>query len=688
VPLHQLPWIRSFLLNFEYSKKFQFSLYMSFFCALFIGSLLLRSENDLSSRYPLQIFGLKYFQELNILLQKIIENEFSSKITNQANLADHTVLQSQIDESLFLIGKNNALLEVRFFPIDDAFMEDLNFYYSQLLLDWNEIKKIRFNKDDEQKSLLHYKLIENSSFLIDKAKEAFQLTQNFDSGTNRLLNIYANALPNMRFIISRVLFDTQIIDNKEDLTVQKAADIAAMKLHLQSSREYIFQNLQEAQTELGLNGPTFDLNRKEQNLLNDLVSATTDFSRQIDLEVLQPPEEAHEFSTTIKTGKQSLAIILNLMSEISTELDAILSTQLNVLHKRKYFGFGFIIFGIFLGLLFYLTRVIRRPLADLKIAIEEVSKGNLSARVPITSNDEVADMCIAFNTMATFFEKIMVDAKRLATDLAESTANIYTTKEKLETNLTNQDKTISQISTHTKGVSRTVRDFVLFLQEVNNTTALTAHLTTRGKQGLRDIESIIQRMSSSSTHVITNLSLLQKKLISIHDVIQKIVMIADQINLLSLNTAIRADKKDLKNLGFSIIANQISELSDETAAVTLDFEEVITAIANAVTTAYKDIDNFSSQIKTHISDVQEVHDALKHLVGLTETQVTSFETINKGMQEQSKRASYIHESICLLNEASRKTTQAIRYLYLEIEYLYHASHNLQTMTKNYTKEQS
>lgn len=683
--LHTIPWVRSFLLDFEYSKKFQFSLCVAFFCALFIGSLLLRSEHDLTSRYPLQIFGLKYFQELNILLQKIIENEFSSKITNQINLADHSPLQSQIDESLFIIGKNNTLLESRFFSHSDPIMEDLNFYYSQLLLDWSEIKKIPFNKDDNQKSLLHYKLIENVNLIINKAKEAFQLTQNFDSGTSRLLNIYANKLPTMRFIISRVLFDTQIIDNKDDLTVQNAVDIAALKLNLQSSREYVFQNLQEAQNELGLDGPTFDLNRNEQTLLNDLILATADFSRQIDLEVLQTPEGNREFSQIIKTGKQSLNIILNLMSEIASELDAILSTQLHVLRKRKYFGFGFILFGTFLGLLFYLTRVIRRPLADLKTAIEELGKGNLSARVPITSRDEVADMCIAFNAMATFFEKIMIDAKRLATNLADSTSNIYATRELLETNLASQEKAICQISNNTKGMGKTVQDFILALQEVSNAAALTAHLTKLGNQSFDDMENTIHHMSSTSKNIVAILSLLQHKLISINNVIGKIITIADQINLLSLNTAIRADKKDLKNLGFSIIANQISELSDETAAVTLDFEESMRNIVSAVDISYKEVEEFSSQIKSQLSDAQEIQKALKQLVELTQTQIASFETINRGMQQQAKRAHTIHESICLLSGASKKTSQSIRYLYLEIEYLHHASHNLQMMTKNYTK---
>jgi methyl-accepting chemotaxis protein len=117
----------------------------------------------------------------------------------------------------------------------------------------------------------------------------------------------------------------------------------------------------------------------------------------------------------------------------------------------------------------------------------------------------------------------------------------------------------------------------------------------------------------------------------------------------------------------------------------LDMEQVVQTIIDSVQAAVQEVDKFSKQIQGQVTDALVVREELIKLISRTQEQVSAFEMVNKGMQEQTQRATQIHESINELTNAAQKTTKSVRNLYLEIEYIYHATTNLQNVTKNFTK---
>jgi methyl-accepting chemotaxis protein len=195
------------------------------------------------------------------------------------------------------------------------------------------------------------------------------------------------------------------------------------------------------------------------------------------------------------------------------------------------------------------------------------------------------------------------------------------------------------------------------------------------------MEDIMHQMAKASMSIVRTLSDLQDKVGKINNVINTIVRIADQINLLSLNTAIRSGKPGTQHLGFSIVADKISELADQTALATLDMEALVEQIIEKVSNSVLVVDKFSDQIRNQVFEAAEIGDQLKKLIANAQTQFEGFETVNMGMQNQTKRAAQIHESITRLTSSAQNTTQSVRNLYLEIEYLHHSVNNLQSKTQ-------
>jgi methyl-accepting chemotaxis protein len=194
----------------------------------------------------------------------------------------------------------------------------------------------------------------------------------------------------------------------------------------------------------------------------------------------------------------------------------------------------------------------------------------------------------------------------------------------------------------------------------------------------------MHEMLSASSKIVATLTSLREKLGDIHQVIFAIVRIADQSNLLSLNTAIRASKSGSEGRGFVIIADKIREMAEQIAFATLDIEKAIEDIVSEVQISVQEVESFSIQILTQVQETTDIGNQLKKLIDDTQEQVTDFERINEGMQYQTKGIIAINQVIEELRCNVQESAFAVRRLHLEIEYLYDSSYTLRDTIKKFS----
>lgn len=331
----------------------------------------------------------------------------------------------------------------------------------------------------------------------------------------------------------------------------------------------------------------------------------------------------------------------------------------------------------------YLTRVIRHPLENLVHAAQELSNGNLSVRIPITTNDEVAAITSAFNTMGAYYENILKRAAGIIDQIFVTSTTISSYTKEFESNMNSQERIVRQITSHAASLQKGEEEFAQVLQKANEAASKTGMLAEMSHESLHGMETIIHKMLSASSNIVTTLSSLKDKLGDVHHVIFAIVKIADQSNLLSLNTAFRAAKSGNEGRGFVIIADKIREMAEQIALATLDIEKVVEDIVEAVKMTVQEVEGFAAKLITQVEDTSEVGSHLRNLIKFTQEQATDFEQINLGMQDQTKGIIAINQVIGELRVNVQESAFAVRKLYLEMEYLYESSNTLQDTVKQF-----
>lgn len=362
------------------------------------------------------------------------------------------------------------------------------------------------------------------------------------------------------------------------------------------------------------------------------------------------------------------------------ELEAILESRLEYLQIQQNLSvlitFVCTLAGCLLG--FWIMRQISYPLTQLVEAARRLSEGDLSARVPQISRDEVGQVGVAFNQMADSFQELIGQLQWTGIQLTTSTTEIAATAKQQEATIVQQEATTKQIAATAHEISNSAKEFAKTMNQVSSMAEKTSSLATSGKAGLTMMETIMRQMVDAAGNIASKLAILNEKAGSITSIITTISKVADQTNLLSLNAAIEAEKAGEYGRSFAVIAREIRRLADQTANALMDIEKMVTEMVSAVSAGVMGVDKFSEEIHTGVNQVTTVGEQLTEIIEQVQQQTVGFETVNQGMQNQSRGAEEINESINQLSEAAQQTTESIRQFHNAIEQLNNAAQEMQT----------
>jgi ABC-type transport system substrate-binding protein/methyl-accepting chemotaxis protein len=187
--------------------------------------------------------------------------------------------------------------------------------------------------------------------------------------------------------------------------------------------------------------------------------------------------------------------------------------------------------------------------------------------------------------MATSIDHVSQNAEELAQFVDETTeaieqmaSSIRTVAESTEALAESAEKTarsMQAIDESTRSIGESVKETTVLAEEVARSADAGSKLVTETAKSVSKIKEAID----AATETITRLG---KRSEQIGEVTHVIDGIADRTHLLALNASILAAQAGPQGRGFRIVAAEIKELSERTAASTREIEEMIKAVREDV----------------------------------------------------------------------------------------------------------
>ena len=488
------------------------------------------------------------------------------------------------------------------------------------------------------------------------------------------------------------------IDNKlltmNDSFIELAeTDNATQSASIIEDLEYQLSNLQVDKDYVNRlatgvdDGGTIASFNEQYDLLMEAVNGTNGLialQRQKLSEVDKAAKAQKEAKEALETALADINTLFDAVQKQSLEgQNAILeSVQANLVRNIIVAALG-LVAAIFLAVI--VTRSISKPLGRINKGLSQLSKGDLSTKLPQEGNDEFSALSAKVNSLTDSLRELVGNILEQEKRLIDITKESVELGNKSLSEVDKQREQVTVTSTNTKHVQEKSRSN---LAQINEAMDALRDITKQST----DIGQLVQKSSQqvgnqakqadSSAQIINRLDDNSRNIGSILDVIKTI---AEQTNLLALNAAIEAARAGEQGRGFAVVADEVRTLANRTHDSTEEIEQMIGNLQKDAAQAVKAINagreqaqegvEITQQVSQQVESIREIIERLsdinEHIVADTEQQDVLLGDVAKSLNRivaladssaQSTRQS--NESTMLLDAQTESLRKAVERFHL------------------------
>lgn len=280
-------------------------------------------------------------------------------------------------------------------------------------------------------------------------------------------------------------------------------------------------------------------------------------------------------------------------------------------------------------------------------AVKKISSGNLRiADLEIKSSDEIGilsenvnDMKIRLKNLLTKIaecsERVAASSEELTSGTQQTNESIIVVARNMEV-LTNgtieQERTIEHLEEKIQDMHERMDDLRETAKEMEKIAVDSANNAAIGKEKVDvaiDVMKNIAEQVSSSAKVIGELG---KRSNEIGQIVETISGIAGQTNLLALNAAIEAARAGENGRGFSVVAEEVRKLAEQSSIAADNIAKLIATIQKDTTSAVESIEQGNQSVKEGTKSVAETGTAFADI----ETQASKLNiNVNRSLEDIS-----------------------------------------------------
>lgn len=341
--------------------------------------------------------------------------------------------------------------------------------------------------------------------------------------------------------------------------------------------------------------------------------------------------------------------------------------------------FGFFLLAALVVISYLIGRGILVPTANLIERMNDMADGaaDLTKRVTVDSEDEIGQLATLINAVIQRIHDLIVRVQASTVQLNATATQIGAAAAEQNSTMQNFNASTSEIAASVKQISATGQELLDTVEDVHAGATETATVANAGRASLENMESTMGQLSDATGSISLKLGMIREKAGAINTVVETITKVADQTNLLSINAAIEAEKAGEAGRGFLVVAREIRRLADQTAVATLDIEQIVRQMQDAVSAGVMEMDKFSEQVRTCGSQVVEIGGQMGEIIGQVQTLSDRFHAVKEGMRQQSQGARQIDEAMAQLVSGVHQVSATVKDFNSASEHLRHSAGELQ-----------
>ncbi|MBU3097690.1 MULTISPECIES: methyl-accepting chemotaxis protein [Clostridium] len=316
-----------------------------------------------------------------------------------------------------------------------------------------------------------------------------------------------------------------------------------------------------------------------------------------------------------------------------------------------------LILSIILVVVFVNT--LKKNINIISTSLNSVAKGNLEGTCIVKSKDEFGEIADYVNAMILNLKEIvqklqdsskMVDSSSsnllgISTEMSSVSENIANSIQEVAGGTGNQASDMMSITSLLNSFGDEIELIALKISNVNQSSGYINTMASESSEGMESLISSIKKVKDAFDDFTTRFNLLGVNLNKVNEITDYIKGISEQTNLLALNAAIEAARAGEAGRGFSVVADEIRKLAEQSKESSESINGLINTISNENKIITSSTDIMLSEISNQVIVINSATDSFRGILVAVSDVIPKIVEVNDSISTINKDKNIIIDKI-------------------------------------------
>ncbi|SEG05880.1 methyl-accepting chemotaxis sensory transducer with Cache sensor [Caloramator fervidus] len=351
----------------------------------------------------------------------------------------------------------------------------------------------------------------------------------------------------------------------------------------------------------------------------------------------------------------------------------------------------FIIFGSLFAIL--LSNSVTVPIHDSIKVLDEISKGILNINVSqklLNRKDELGKIAKATENMRKVLLNMVKNIKEASDSIGSKTNYLASVSEEVSASSQNVDAATNDVAKGTVNQAQDLLDITNILHDfssqlenvtnlINDIYSNTNNIKDMADSSNKDMQYTIKSIENVNTafnELVIKAQEVSKNISKVKDIINLINNIAEQTNLLALNAAIEAARAGEAGRGFSVVADEIRKLAEQSKVSSDNISDLLSLVFNNTESMINTTEMVKKELDAQISNINSTLESFKNIICAIDTIAPKIVNTSKSMEDINNRKNDILNKIESASAVAEEVSASAEEIAASMQSLTTSSENL------------
>jgi methyl-accepting chemotaxis protein len=397
------------------------------------------------------------------------------------------------------------------------------------------------------------------------------------------------------------------------------------------AESWIFRNIQTTHNRMRVNVQKFKdlplMNSGDETIKSELIESANALATLLDQagHLLEAGDVEGYYAINIqqidKAGGRFSSALEKYQKSTSQAVDRLAEERHNEYQLLLYVMATVLLIALFItfAVLYVLRNIILKPLNDAIAHLDTVAKGDLTAGITASGNNEMGKLLGTIHSMQKNLTHLVTQVRAGVDEINTGSREIAAGNINLSSRTEEQASSLEETAASMEELASTVKQNADNARQAN---LLAKRASDMAESGGKVVSEVIQTMNDISTSSG-----------KISEIVSVIDSIAFQTNILALNAAVEAARAGEQGKGFAVVASEVRTLAQRSASAAREIKDLIEDSAHKVSAGSEQVERAGATMQEIVQSVKHVTDTVAEISAASQEQSSGIDQVNLAVSQ-------------------------------------------------------